>query len=284
MLKILVTGGKGQLAQCIKKLSSSYQFEFIFKSSSELDITNAKNIEQELSNYSYDYCINCAAYTQVDKAESDVTKADLINHIAVEKLAKACSKNQVKLIHISTDFVFSGDNSLPYLEDDKTNPLGVYGKTKLDGESKILQNLDQFFIIRTSWLYSEFGHNFLKSMLKYGKEREELSVVFDQVGTPTYAMDLAEMILKIIQSQSKKYGIYHYSNEGVASWYDFAFNIFKLAEINCNLKPIRSQDYPTPAKRPAFSVLDKSKIKNTFQVEIPHWQDSLSKAIQNIIN
>ena len=282
MLKILVTGGKGQLAQCIKKLSSSYQFEFIFKSSSELDITNAKNIEQELSNYNYDYCINCAAYTQVDKAESDVTKADLINHIAVEKLAGACSKNQVKLIHISTDFVFSGDNSLPFLENDKTNPLGVYGKSKLDGESKILQNLDQFFIIRTSWLYSEFGHNFLKSMLKYGKEREELSVVFDQVGTPTYAMDLAEMILKIIQSQSKKYGIYHYSNEGVASWYDFAFNIFKLAEINCNLKPIRSQDYPTPAKRPAFSVLDKSKIKKTFQFEIPHWQDSLSKAIQNI--
>ena len=282
MLKILVTGGKGQLAQCIEKLSSSYQFELVFKSSSDLDITNAKNIEQELSNYNYDYCINCAAYTQVDKAESDAKKADIINHVAAENLAKSCAKSQVKLIHISTDFVFSGDNSLPYLEDDKTLALGVYGQTKLDGESKIIQNLDQFFIIRTSWLYSEFGNNFLKSMLKYGKEREELSVVFDQVGTPTYAMDLAEVILGIIQSQSKDYGVYHYSNEGVASWYDFAFNIFNLARINCKLKPIRSKDYPTPAKRPSFSVLDKSKIKSTFQIEIPHWQDSLSKAIQNI--
>ncbi len=188
----------------------------------------------------------------------------------------------MKLIHISTDFVFSGDNSLPYLENDKTNPLGVYGKTKLDGESKLVQNLDEFFIIRTSWLYSEFGNNFLKSMLKYGKEREELSVVFDQVGTPTYAIDLAEIIMKIIESKSEEYGIYHYSNEGVASWYDFAFNIFRLTGINCKLKPIRSQDYPSPAKRPAFSVLDKSKIKNTFQLEIPHWQESLSKAIQNI--
>lgn len=282
MLRILVTGGKGQLAQCIEELIGSYESEFVFRSSSDLDITDVKNIEQELSNYNYDYCINCAAYTQVDKAESAAKKADIINHVAVENLAKSCAKSQVKLIHISTDFVFSGDNSLPYLEDDKTLPLGVYGQTKLDGESKIIQNLDQFFIIRTSWLYSEFGNNFLKAMLKYGKEREELSVVFDQVGTPTYAIDLAEIILKIIQSQSKKYGIYHYSNEGVASWYDFAFNIFKLAEINCNLKPIRSKDYPTPAKRPAFSVLDKSKIKNTFQFEIPHWQKSLSKAIQNI--
>ncbi|MFC6860970.1 dTDP-4-dehydrorhamnose reductase [Zunongwangia atlantica] len=282
MLKILVTGGKGQLAQCIEKLSSSYQFELVFRSSSELDITNAKKIEQELSNYNYDYCINCAAYTQVDKAESDAKKADIINHVAVENLAKSCAKSQVKLIHISTDFVFSGDNSIPYLEDDKTLALGVYGQTKLEGESKIIQNLDQFFIIRTSWLYSEFGNNFLKSMLKYGKEREELSVVFDQVGTPTYAMDLAEVILGIIQSQSKDYGVYHYSNEGVASWYDFAFNIFNLAGVNCKLKPIRSKDYPTPAKRPSFSVLDKSKIKSTFQIEIPNWQDSLSKAIQNI--
>ena len=282
MLKILVTGGKGQLAQCIEKLSSSYQFEFVFRSSTELDITNAKKIEQELSNYNYDYCINCAAYTQVDKAESDAKKADIINHVAAENLAKSCAKSKVKLIHISTDFVFSGDNSIPYLEDDKTLALGVYGQTKLEGESKIIQNLDQFFIIRTSWLYSEFGNNFLKSMLKYGKEREELSVVFDQVGTPTYAMNLAEVLLGIIQSQSKDYGVYHYSNEGVASWYDFAFNIFNLAGINCKLKPILSKDYPTPAKRPSFSVLDKSKIKSTFQIEIPHWQKSLSKAIQNI--
>ena len=282
MLKILVTGGKGQLAQCIEKLSNSYYFEFIFKSSSDLNISKFGELKKELSANNYDYCINCAAYTQVDKAESEVEQANCINHLAIENIAILCEKYKVTLIHISTDFVFSGENSLPYLEDDKTNPLGVYGKSKLDGESKIQQNSTQFFIVRTSWLYSEFGNNFLKSMLKHGREKEQLSVVYDQVGTPTYAMDLAELILKIICSESKNYGIYHYSNEGVASWYDFAFCIFKLCNIHCDLKAIRTSEYPTPAKRPSFSVLDKSKIKTTFQIKIPHWQESLTKAIDNI--
>ena len=282
MAKILVTGGQGQLARCIDKLSKVYELDFSFKSSLELDITKFEALEQELNGQGYDYCINCAAYTQVDKAESNKEAANLINHLAVDLLARLCKKYKVTLIHISTDFVFSGENSLPYLEADKTNPLGVYGKSKLDGESKIQQNLTEFFIFRTSWLYSEFGNNFLKSMLKHGREKEQLSVVYDQIGTPTYAMDLAELILKIICSESKNYGIYHYSNEGVASWYDFAFCIFKLCNIHCDLKAIRTSEYPTPAKRPSFSVLDKSKIKTTFQIKIPHWQESLTKAIDNI--
>ncbi|MCL6217385.1 dTDP-4-dehydrorhamnose reductase [Zunongwangia pacifica] len=282
MPKILVTGGKGQLAKCIEKQGNAYELDFSFKSSSELDITKFEELKEAFIGHNYDYCINCAAYTQVDKAESQKEAANLINHLAVENLAKLCEAYKVTLIHISTDFVFSGEHSLPYLEDDKTNPLGVYGKTKLDGESRIQQNIKQFFIIRTSWLYSEFGNNFLKSMLNYGRKKQQLSVVYDQVGTPTYAMDLADLILKIIHSGSKNYGIYHFSNEGVASWYDFAFCIFKLAGINCDLIPIRSSEYLTAAKRPSFSVLDKSKVKNTFQLKIAHWQQSLSRAIKNI--
>ena len=281
MAKILVTGGQGQLARCIDKLSKVYELDFSFKSSLELDITKFEVLEQELNGQGYDYCINCAAYTQVDKAESNKEAANLINHLAVDLLARLCKKYKVTLIHISTDFVFSGENSLPYLEADKTNPLGVYGTSKLDGECRIQQNLAQFFIIRTSWMYSEFGSNFLKSMLQYGREREALSVVYDQVGTPTYAMDLAGLILKIIISESKSYGVYHYSNEGVASWYDFAFAIFKMANIDCDLNPIRSEEYPTAAKRPSFSVLDKSRVKKIFQIKIPHWQQSLSEAIRN---
>ncbi|WBL20908.1 dTDP-4-dehydrorhamnose reductase [Zunongwangia sp. HRR-M8] len=283
MVSILVTGASGQLGQSIKKISLRFpEFQFYFKSSAELNITDAENVKNTFAENRFDYCINCAAYTKVDLAESEMKSANLINNEATSILSEWCREFRVTLIHISTDFVFQGIQNIPYKEEDQTKPQSVYGTTKLAGEETIQKKLEQYFIIRTSWLYSEFGHNFVKSMLKYGKERESLSVVYDQLGTPTYAGDLAEFILKIISSKSNQYGHYHYSNEGVASWYDFAFNIFKISGINIGLKPIRSEDYPTAAKRPCYSVLDKRKAKSTFQIQIPHWQDSLIKALEEL--
>ncbi|MDN3593915.1 dTDP-4-dehydrorhamnose reductase [Zunongwangia endophytica] len=283
MVSILVTGASGQLGQSIKKISPRFpEFHFHFKDSSELNIGDKKALKTAFENQKIDYCINCAAYTQVDKAESDKEKANLINNEAISILSELCQEFKVTLIHISTDFVFEGTKNIPYTESDQTNPQSIYGKTKLAGEKAIHQNLEQYFIFRTSWLYSEFGHNFMKSMLKYGQEKKQLSVVYDQVGTPTYAVDLAEFILKIISSKSNQYGIYNYSNEGIASWYDFAFNIFRISGIKIDLKPIKSEEYLTPAKRPSYSVLDKTKAKTIFQVEIPHWQDSLAKALQEL--
>lgn len=280
MPRILVTGGNGQLASCIKAIASKHleTLTFTYKTSSELNITDAAAILKEFETGGYDYCINTAAYNNVDGAEQDSDLADLVNHKGVKNLAEASKKYNVVLIHISTDFVFDGAQSIPYSESDQPNALGKYGRTKFMGESAIESICEEYFIIRTSWLYSEYGSNFLKSMLKYGKERDMVSVVYDQVGTPTYAMDLAEVLLLFLESNKVDYGVYHYSNEGVASWYDFAKAIFEINGISVHLQPIRSEAYPLPAKRPSFSVLDKSKIKKALQIEIPYWRDSLIKA------
>ena len=280
MLKILVTGGNGQLARCIKVISSKYldTHTFSYKSSAELNITNKAAVLREFESGAYDYCINTAAFTNVDGAEKDKDLADLVNRLGAKNLAEASNIYNVVLVHISTDFVFDGAQSVPYTEKDPTNALGSYGSSKLKGEQAISLICQKYFIIRTSWLYSEFGSNFLKSMLKYGRERNELSVVFDQIGTPTYAMDLAEVLVLFLKPNKADYGVYHYSNEGVASWYDFAKAIFEINGISVHLQPIRSDAYPLPAKRPSFSVLDKSKIKKALQIEIPYWRDSLIKA------
>lgn len=280
MLKILVTGGNGQLASCIKEISTEYtnQLTFFFKSSSELDISDATSVFGEFEKENYQYCINCAAYTNVDGAEKETDLVDRVNRRGPKNLAEACSRHNVILIHISTDFVFNGLQSTPYIENDMPQALSVYGKSKLLGEQEISASCNRFFIIRTSWLYSEYGHNFMKSMIKFGKEREAISVVYDQIGTPTYAKDLASIVLLFIETKNTNYGVYHYSSEGVASWYDFAKTIFDINNTSITLDPIRTEQYPLPAKRPSYSVLDKAKIKETLQIKIPHWRDSLIRA------
>jgi dTDP-4-dehydrorhamnose reductase len=281
MLTVLVTGKGGQLAKCIENIAPKYpDLNFIFKSSSELDITNSDHINSVFnSEESYDYCINCAAYTAVDKAETETQDAYDVNVLGSKNLAEACLQYNVTLVHISTDFVFDGNATQRYTEDSITNPLGVYGDTKLKGENAIVETLNDYFIFRTSWLYSEYGSNFLKTMLKFGVERDEISVVSDQIGSPTYAKDLAEVILKIIESRHTGYGIYNYSNEGVVSWYDFANEIFKLSKSSIKLNKIETKDYPTPATRPKYSVLNKDKITNALNITIPNWKDSLNKAL-----
>ncbi|MCL6274736.1 dTDP-4-dehydrorhamnose reductase [Muricauda sp. 2012CJ35-5] len=282
-MKILVTGASGQLGSTFKALADGGHakgLDFEFRSSAELDITDFAAVREELLSKDYAYCVNCAAFTNVDKAETDNELAYTINVSGARNLAMNCNESTTVLIHISTDFVFDGFLNTPYLEDDIARPIGFYGDTKFKGERAIVNNLEEYFILRTSWLYSEFGHNFMKTMIRLGNERDELSVVYDQVGTPTYASDLAKVILHIINAHSIDYGVYNYSNEGVASWYDFAKAIFDQFGIEVQLNPIRSEEYPTPAERPKFSVLDKSKIKNTFKLAIPHWKDSLSVALK----
>jgi dTDP-4-dehydrorhamnose reductase len=282
MINILVTGGNSQLSKCIKNLKDNLSgANFIFVGRLELDITNDLAVNSFIQNNNVQYCINCAAYTAVDFAESDKDNAFNVNVIGVENLAVACNKNGVTLIHVSTDFVFDGNKNVAYNENDKTNPLSVYGLTKLRGEQAIAENMNHYFIIRTSWLYSEHGSNFMKTMINLSKNKATLRVVEDQIGTPTYASDLASIIIAIIDSDNKQYGIYHYSNEGIASWYDFAKAIFEEKNCNIDLTPIKSEDYPTPAKRPKFSVLDKTKIKTNLKIKIPYWRDSLKAAIIN---
>jgi dTDP-4-dehydrorhamnose reductase len=281
MKHILVTGANGQLGQCFQQLSKTANFKFTFLDSKQLDVTSIESINSALGS-DYDFCINCAAYTAVDKAESEKEIADKINHLAVKNIAKACLKHGITLIHISTDFVFNGKHYLPYKESDKTEALSVYGQTKLEGELAIQSILENYFIIRTSWLYSEFGGNFVKSMLNLAKTRSEFSIVNNQIGTPTYAMDLAEVILKIAQ-QNTNFGLYHYSNQGVASWYDFSKVIFEKSKTNIKVNPIPASSYPTPAKRPHFSVLDKEKIATNFSVEIPYWQESLDRCLKALL-
>jgi dTDP-4-dehydrorhamnose reductase len=275
--KILVTGAGGQLGTVLKHsaMEADATLDFTFTTSKELDITDLEAVMAFFKNGQYHYCINCAAYTQVDKAEEDGDQALLINEKGAHHLAKAAHGHGTVLLHVSTDFVFDGMQGLPYVETDRAKPLGVYGFSKFKGEQQIVRTTDRYFIIRTSWLYSAHGHNFFKSMLKYGRERDQLSVVFDQVGTPTSANDLADALLAIIASEKEDFGIYHYSNEGVASWYDFASAIFDINGVTVDLRPIRSKDYPLPAERPAFSVLDKEKIKKAFNLQIPHWRESL---------
>lgn len=279
---VLVTGSSGQLGQSLQFIAKNHpDIDFVFCSSEQLDIVNFDNCETIFSKYKPDYCINAAAYTAVDKAESEPEKAHLINVIGSKNVAQVCKKHNAILLHISTDFVFDGEKTSPYNEEDITNPIGVYGKTKLEGEQIIHSILKKHFIVRTSWLYSQFGNNFMKTMLRLASERDSLSIVNDQIGTPTNAVDLAEALINIIQKTNNSqlaignFGIYHFSNEGECIWYDFAKKIFEIHKIEINLNPIPTSGFPTPAKRPKYSVLDKSKIKKVFGVEIMNWEESL---------
>lgn len=285
MSNILVTGSKGQLGSEIKELSSTYPHNFFFTDRETLDVTDQEAIKNFVTQNNIDVIINCAAYTAVDKAESDEVMADAINHVAVKYLASIAKEKNIKLIHISTDYVFDGTNYKPYSEDDNTNPKSVYGSTKLAGEQAMI-DIDpaNSIIIRTSWVYSSFGANFVKTMLRLGREKDQLGVIFDQAGTPTYARDLAGTILEIIPKISNsKVEIYNYSNEGVTSWYDFAKEIMSMAKLECHVNPIETKEYPTPAKRPHFSLLNKSKIKNDFGIMIPYWKDSLHECVAKLL-
>lgn len=288
MTKILITGSNGQLGSEIRKSSELYpDFSFVFTDLNELDITNPAAVEAMLADEKPQWLINCAAYTAVDKAETEAETAWLINAVAPAILAEKSKAVGCHFVQISTDYVFDGKSYLPYMEEDEVCPTSVYGRTKLEGELISLTNNPETLIIRTSWLYSSFGSNFVKSMIKLGKERDQLNVIFDQIGTPTYAGDLAMAILEIIRKTESKEsefiaGIYHYSNEGVCSWYDFAIAIHLIYGINCYVNAIESKDYLSRVTRPPYSVLNKSKIKSIFGIEIPYWRKSLEKCISEI--
>ena len=278
---VLVTGANGQLGQSLQFIAPNYpELHFVFCSSIDLDISNIENCKSVFSKIKPNYCINAAAYTAVDKAESEPEKANLINVIGARNVADDCKKHNTILLHISTDFVFDGNATKPYSENDIPNPTGVYGQTKLEGEKAIHTTFENYYIIRTSWVYSQFGNNFIKTMLRLASERDSISVVNDQIGTPTNAVDLAEALIQIIltanrQPTTANFGIYNFSNEGQCSWYDFAKEIFKINNIEIDLKPIPTSTFPTPAKRPKYSVLDKTKIKSSFGAEIKNWEESL---------
>ncbi|MBS1503395.1 MAG: dTDP-4-dehydrorhamnose reductase, partial [Bacteroidetes bacterium] len=256
MDNIVVFGASGQLGQCLKEVAAEKKVANVFfPAESEADILNADALKEIFETYKPAYCINCAAYTAVDKAEDDIAKARAINKIGVENIANLCMEYGSILVHTSTDFVFKGDKPTPLTEEDVADPINVYGLTKLEGEQAVVNILKKYYIIRTSWLYSEHGNNFVKTMLRLGAERDELGIVADQVGTPTYAMDLAGCILDIMSSGKQAYGIYHYSNEGVSSWYDFAKAIFDISETKIRTRPLRTSEYPTRAVRPAYSVM-----------------------------
>ncbi len=295
MSNILVTGSNGQLGSELKELIQNSKFkiqnyDFYFTTSQDLDITNFDLVRKYITDNQIKIIINCAAYTAVDKAETEQELCNKINHIAVKNLAMLSNEFSLKLIHISTDYVFDGTNFKPYTEDDTTNPQSVYGQSKLDGEKAILEyNLKNSIIIRTSWVYSYYRANFVKTMLRLGKEKESLGVIFDQVGTPTYAKDLAKVILEIIQhstfniqNSSTHTEIYNFSNEGVVSWYDFAKEIMRMAKLSCKINPIETYQYPTPASRPHYSLLNKSKIKSTFNIDIPYWKDGLDDCLKRL--
>jgi len=287
-MKILVIGKNGQLGQSINKIVSNTQSnnEFVFVGRDQLDLSNENNVASYFESNDFDIIINCAAYTAVDKAESEVELANQVNHLGVKQLAQIANKQKAKLIHISTDYVFDGESDESYLESNITNPINTYGKTKLAGEQAVLVAMQNgAIIIRTSWVYSEYGHNFVDTMLRLGKERDELNVVSDQIGSPTYAGDLARAILHIIQTEvflnsSQETQIYHYSNEGICSWFDFAKEIFAFANIQCTISPIITEQYPTPAQRPTNTLMDKDKISQTFGVNIPYWKESLKTCIE----
>ncbi|WP_316770937.1 dTDP-4-dehydrorhamnose reductase [Pedobacter frigiditerrae] len=283
MGKILIIGAAGQLGQCIKTVAQRRSItDIVFPSEQDGNILNIALLNELFVKEQPKYVINCAAYTAVDKAEDDVELAKAINETGAENLAVVCKNNNATLIHISTDFVFEGNTVQLLKEDDEARAINVYGQTKLDGELAIAKLLAAHVIIRTSWLYSEYANNFVKTMLKLGAERYELNIIADQVGTPTYAIDLANAIFDIIGSNNITYGTFHYSNEGVTSWFDFAKAIFEISETTVKVNPIPGSAYPTRAIRPSFSVMDKSKIKTTFNIEIPYWRDSLVKCIERI--
>ena len=290
MTKILITGANGQLGSELRKSSNLFPaFSFVFTDLKELDITNPAAVEAMLAEEKPQWLINCAAYTAVDKAETEEETAWVINAVAPAILAEKSNAIGCRYVQISTDYVFNGKTYLPYVEEDEVCPTSVYGNTKLEGELISMTNNPQTLIIRTSWLYSSFGNNFVKSMIKLGQERDHLNVIFDQIGTPTYAGDLAIAILEIIQKTESgactfEPGIYHYSNEGVCSWYDFALAIHQIYGISCQVGAIESKDYPSPVARPPYSVLNKSKIKSIFGIQIPYWRTSLEKCILEIKN
>jgi dTDP-4-dehydrorhamnose reductase len=281
MNRILVTGSNGQLASEIKELSLQYEYIFYFVSKSELDITNKKEVEIFVNKNDIDTILNCASYTAVDKAEEEKELANSVNHKAVRYLAEISKEKNIKLVHISTDYIFDGHNYQPHIEIDKGNPCSVYGQSKFDGENAMIEvNPKNSIIIRTSWVYSQFGANFVKTMLRLGREKEELGVIFDQIGTPTYAKDLAKVMLDILPKlENDTVEVYHYSNEGVLSWYDFATEIMNMAGVECQVNPIESKDYPTAAQRPFHSLFNKSKIKEKFQITIPYWRESLDRCL-----
>ena len=286
---ILVTGSNGQLGKELHRLveTSNYSDEFYFTNRDSLNISSHSKVASFCKEHNINTIVNCAAYTAVDKAQDDEESANAINHLAVKNLAKVAKEQNIQLIHVSTDYVFDGTNSQPYTENDTVSPQSVYGQTKLDGENAIIAiNPKDSLIIRTSWVYSSFGANFVKTMLRLGEERDSLGVIFDQVGTPTYAKDLAKSILHIISdtptTHSQKVEIYNYSNEGACSWYDFAKSIFDISNISCEVNPITTDQYPTPAKRPHYSILNKKKIKEQYGLEIPYWKDSLESCLEEL--
>jgi dTDP-4-dehydrorhamnose reductase len=288
MAIILVTGANGQLGNELRKASKNYYgYDFIFTDIDTVDITSADKIAAFIKKSEPDWLINCAAYNFVDKAESEPEKALMVNSTAVKNIAEAIKGSECRFIHVSSDYVFDGGSNMPYNESSVANPLSVYGRSKLEGEKNALQH-NRSMIIRTAWLYSSFGSNFVKTILYKAREKDSLKVIFDQTGTPTYAADLAESIMNIISGVIKNRvafnaGIYHYSNEGVCSWYDLAEEIVKEAGLQCKIIPILTKDYPADARRPFYSVLDKTRIKETYNIEIPHWRSSLKKCIKLLI-
>jgi dTDP-4-dehydrorhamnose reductase len=288
MAIILVTGANGQLGNELRKASKNYYgYDFIFTDIDTVDITSADKIAAYIKKSEPDWLINCAAYNFVDKAESEPEKALMINSTAVKNIAEAIKRSECRFIHVSSDYIFDGGSNMPYNESSAANPLSAYGRSKLEGEKNALQ-YNRSMIIRTAWLYSSFGSNFVKTILCKAREKDSLKVIFDQTGTPTYAADLAESIMNIISGVIKNRvafnaGIYHYSNEGVCSWYDLAEEIVKEAGLQCKIIPILTKDYPAAARRPFYSVLDKTRIKETYNIEIPHWRSSLKKCIKLLI-
>ena len=289
-MRVLITGSNGQLGSEIKDLAFNYnELVFFFRDSHELDICSFDALQDFIIDYKINTVINCAAYTAVDKAEQYAEIAEEVNSNGVLNIVNALEKVNGKLIHISTDYVFDGNHHIPYRESDPVSPIGIYGKSKREGELVVINSKLDAIIIRTSWLYSSYGNNFVKTMLRLSNQKENLGIIFDQVGTPTYARDLAKTCLEILcgissDEISKNGNLYHYSNEGLASWYDFAISIMELAEKNCKIYPIQTKDYPTSAKRPQYSVLNKSSIKADFKIEIPYWRDSLKDCIMKIKN
>jgi dTDP-4-dehydrorhamnose reductase len=280
MKNILVTGANGQLGACFKKISGNYpNFHFVFKSSAEADITNKSKLQRLFAEGNFDWVINCAAYTNVEKAESEEEKAFKINAEAAKHLAELCNENQAKLVHFSTDYVFDGKAEKPYIETDKTNPINVYGASKLKGEQLIAEVLKEHFILRTSWLYSEFGHNFYKTILRKTDEKAELNITTSQTGTPTNANDLAKFVLEIIASENKDFGLYHFSNIGEATWYSFAKAILEFTGNSEEIRLNESNNFKTIATRPEYSVLDKTKVQEKFHKKIPEWKMSLKSLI-----
>jgi dTDP-4-dehydrorhamnose reductase len=289
-MRVLITGSNGQLGSEIRELAANYKkVDFVFKDIPGLDICNFNLLQLFIVENNINAVINCAAYTAVDKAEEETIIAKKVNYEGVLNIVNALQAVNGKLIHVSTDYIFDGNHFLPYKESDPVSPIGVYGETKRAGELAVINSDLDSIVIRTSWLYSAYGNNFVKTMLRLGNEKENLGVIFDQVGTPTYARDLAKTCLDILCGDSsvnisKNGNLYHFSNEGVTSWYDFAISIMELGGANCKVKPIQTKDYPTLAKRPQYSVLNKSKIKTDFKIEIPYWRDSLKDCIEKIKN